>query len=170
MKHPVAAALAALLLAACGTDRPRDIIPRERFIRANVALRSIPDTAAGVDSARARALRKERVTPAQLTAWVRAHQGDGKLMAETWREIVRRVDAAAPPAALPPSAGVPPIPPSAGIPPRPPTVPSPPLEKGTGANAPPPPPMPVPSPVPDVTRPVVPPRPDSAAPPDSAPR
>lgn len=83
-----------LALAACGTDAASGGISREQFIRANVALRMVSDTAPQADSLRARALRKEKVTPAQLNAWLRAHQGDPELLAETWTEISRHADAA----------------------------------------------------------------------------
>jgi hypothetical protein len=87
-------ALLALALAACGNQAASAGISREQFIRANVALRAVSDTARQVDTLRARALRKEKVTPAQLNAWLRAHQNDPELLAETWTEISRRADAA----------------------------------------------------------------------------
>ncbi|HLM67982.1 MAG TPA: hypothetical protein VK358_10670 [Longimicrobium sp.] len=87
-------AVLALLLAACGTEGASGGISREQFIRANVALRAVSDTARQVDTLRARALRKEKVTPAQLTAWLQAHRDDPELLAETWTEISRRADAA----------------------------------------------------------------------------
>ncbi|HEX8452111.1 MAG TPA: hypothetical protein VF647_08445 [Longimicrobium sp.] len=87
-------ALLALLLAACGTEGASGGISREQFIRANVALRAVSDTARQVDTLRARALRKQKVTPAQLTAWLQAHKENPELLAETWTEISRRADAA----------------------------------------------------------------------------
>ncbi|HEX8672301.1 MAG TPA: hypothetical protein VF710_10440 [Longimicrobium sp.] len=87
-------ALLALLLAACGTEGASGGISREQFIRANVALRAVSDTAPQVDTLRARALRKQKVTPAQLTAWLQAHKENPELLAETWTEISRRADAA----------------------------------------------------------------------------
>jgi hypothetical protein len=87
-------AVLALLLAACGTEGASGGISREQFIRANVALRAVSDTARQVDTLRARALRKEKVTPAQLTAWLQAHREDPELLAETWTEISRHADAA----------------------------------------------------------------------------
>jgi hypothetical protein len=94
VKLPHAAALAvAFALAACGSDAATGGITREQFIRANVAMRTVSDSAPQVDTLRARALRKEKVTPAQLRAWLGAHQGDAELLAETWNEISRRVDA-----------------------------------------------------------------------------
>ncbi|MBD0321152.1 MAG: hypothetical protein ICV87_12505 [Gemmatimonadetes bacterium] len=102
--------LAALLLAACAGDSAGGI-SREQFIRANVALRAVSDTAPQVDSLRARALRKEKVTPAQLRAWLRAHERNTELMADTWMEISKRVmaaDSALRPPAPPPPSGPPP--------------------------------------------------------------
>jgi hypothetical protein len=153
---PRSATLAATLaLAACSPEQaPRETITREQFIRASVALRSVPDTAAQVDSLRARALRREKVSPAELRAWLRAHERDSKLVAETWREIARRTDAAAP--KPPPLPSIAPVPVPASAPPPPPVV-----------TPPPPPPTLVPG-APDITRPVGPPRPDSLARPDSA--
>jgi hypothetical protein len=107
-----AALLAAVLLAACAGDDAAGGISREQFIRANVALRAVSDTAPQVDSLRARALRREKVTPAQLRAWLRAHERNTELMADTWMEISKRVMAAD--SALRP----PPAPPTAGPPPR----------------------------------------------------
>jgi len=121
----------ALLLAACGTESASGDISREQFIRANVALRAVSDTARQVDTLRARALRKEKVTPAQLTAWLQAHKEDPELLAETWTEISRRADAAdsvnrpkpqperpyvAPPPPPPAANPAPPMPPPASRP------------------------------------------------------
>ncbi|HYW05413.1 MAG TPA: hypothetical protein VE913_00575 [Longimicrobium sp.] len=90
--NPHRTALAALLaLAACRAE-PQGI-SREKFIRANVELRIVPDSSATVDSARARALRKERVTPNELRAWVVAHQNDPATLADTWEEIAKRAQA-----------------------------------------------------------------------------
>ncbi len=131
-----------LALAACGTEAANGGISREQFIRASVALRAVSDTARQVDSLRARALRKEKVTPAQLNAWLKAHQGDPELLAETWTEISRRADAA--------DTLNRPKPPQrpyvAPVPPPPATNPAPPM----------PPPSQTPPPTPPVSRPVPP--------------
>jgi hypothetical protein len=89
--------MAVLLLAsaagACeerGT-RTAATIPREKFVAANVALR-IGDT---TQAARTEALRKHRVTEAQLRAFVAAHVGD-TLLAGAWDEIARGVEAKRP--------------------------------------------------------------------------
>ena len=166
-------AFVALALAACGAEAASGGISREQFIRANVALRAVSDTARQVDTLRARALRRERVTPAQLNAWLRAHQGNPELLAETWTEISRRADAAdsvnrPQPPHRPYVAPVPPPPAASPAPPLPP----PPPPTPTPAPAPPPPSRPAPpsgppggyqtaEPRPQVIKP--PPPPDSAA-------
>lgn len=93
MIHLRTAPLVALLaLAACGgRDAAPGVMPRERFIAANVALRSIPDTAADADSLRARALRRHRVTERDLLAFVRA-QRDDEALSEIWGEIAMQVE------------------------------------------------------------------------------
>ena len=132
-------ALLALALAACGTEAASAGISREQFIRANVAVRAVSDTARQVDTLRARALRKQKVTPAQLNAWLRAHQGNPELLAETWTEIARRADAAdsvsrpkpphrpyvAPPPPPPATNPAPPMPPPPQPTPTPPPAPPP---------------------------------------------
>lgn len=180
MKLPHAAALAvAFALAACGTDAATGGITREQFIRANVAMRTVSDSAPRVDTLRARALRKEKVTPAQLRAWLGAHQGDPELLAETWNEISRRVDARdstsrrlpPPPSGYrvtradssppPPPPGAPGAPPPATLPvpaptPRPaPSSPIPPPTSRPGGYQ-------TPVPAPQVTKPDTPALPDSA--------
>jgi hypothetical protein len=121
----------------------------------------VSDTAPQADSLRARALRKEKVTPAQLNAWLRAHREDPELLAETWTEISRRADAAdsvnrpkpphrpyvAPPPPPPATNPAPPMPP----PPQPAGRPAPPSGPPGGYQ--------VPEPRPQIKRP---PPPDSA--------
>ena len=140
-------AFVALALAACGAEAASGGISREQFIRANVALRAVSDTARQVDTLRARALRRERVTPAQLNAWLRAHQGNPELLAETWTEISRRADAAdsvnrpkpphrpyvAPPPPPPATNPAPPMPPQ----PPPTPAPSPPASRPAPPSGPP---------------------------------
>jgi hypothetical protein len=133
-------AVLALSLAACGAEAASAGISREQFIRANVALRAVSDTAPQVDTLRARALRKQKVTPAQLNAWLRAHQGDPELMAETWTEIARRADAAdsasRPKPPHRPYVAPPPPPPASN--PAPPMPPPPPASSPSPAPVPPP--------------------------------
>lgn len=81
------ALLLLLVSTACSPGGSAEIVPRDRFVAANLALRAIPDTAHGADSLRAAALKKTGVTPPQLRAWVRGHRRDTGLLAEVWREI-----------------------------------------------------------------------------------
>ena len=96
MKLRTAILAAYVALAACSGGAETGLITREQFIRANAALRAVSDTVPDSDSLRARALRAEKVTAAQLQAWLRAHQDDPVLLAETWTEITRRADASDP--------------------------------------------------------------------------
>lgn len=132
-------ALLALALAACGTETASGGISREQFIRANVALRAVSDTSRQVDTLRSRALRKEKVTPAQLNAWLRAHRNDTELLAETWTEIARRADAADsvnhPKPPHRPYVAPPPPPPATN--PAPPMPPPPPASRPTPPSGPP---------------------------------
>lgn len=170
------AAVLAVLLAACAGDESSSGISREKFIRANVALRAVSDTAPQVDSLRARALRKEKVTPAELRAWLREHERNTTLMAETWTEISKRVQAAdsarRPPLPVPPSGGPPPSFPPGGpeLAPPPPYVapvpaPQPAPVPAPQPATPPPPVSPAPEPPPVATKPKV---RDPASAPDSA--
>jgi hypothetical protein len=106
---------AALSLAACGKDEPpAGVIPREKFVAANVALRSMPDGATPAE--RAAALRKHGVTDRQLKAWVAGHTRDPETLAKAWEEIAFKLDSAAnpsvgpvpQPSAPPPGSQVPP--------------------------------------------------------------
>jgi hypothetical protein len=84
---PTLAALA--VLAACGGRHGPRAIPREAFVRANVAIRSVPDTAP--DSARAAVLKKAGVTQADLERFVTAHARNADYMAQVWRDIADSV-------------------------------------------------------------------------------
>ncbi len=102
-------ALLLLALAAGGCGRAgaerTDAISRERFVAANVALRTVRvpsgDSAktradsvrARADSARARqaVLKKQGLTPAQLQGYLDAHRGDTEALATTWKEISDRI-------------------------------------------------------------------------------
>ena len=78
-----------------GCDRrgaqTRDIISQEKFVAANVALRT-GDTA---HDARVEALKQHGVTEDQLRAFVAAHAGD-TLLAAVWEEIAKGVEAKRP--------------------------------------------------------------------------
>lgn len=83
--------LLALSAAACkGDDAPAGVIPRERFVAANVALRSLADSATA--ETRAATLRKHGVTERQLKAWVTGHTRAPREMAKTWEEIAFKLD------------------------------------------------------------------------------
>ena len=90
---PIAAALLAVTLAACGGEDARaGLISRQRFIDANIALRVIPDTAAKADSLRAAVLKKHKVTEKDLTAFLAQAQRDPEELAKVWTEIAEAVD------------------------------------------------------------------------------
>jgi hypothetical protein len=98
------------------------VIPREKFVRANVAVRSLGDDAPA--SRRAEVLRRHGVTERQLKAWVRAQSSDPETLAKAWEEIAFKLDSVgglAPGGVRPPGAGGPP-PPSPGVTQLPPTV------------------------------------------------
>ncbi len=85
----------ALALAGCGGEREAAAaIPRARFVAANVALRSIPDSAADAAALREAALKKHRVNEKQLKDFVDAHNRDPEYIAGVWREIAQKVDSA----------------------------------------------------------------------------
>lgn len=88
------AALLALVLAGCGGRDAAAAIPRERFVAANVALRTVPDTVGNAAALRQEALKKHRVTEKELKGFVAAHGRDPEFMAGVWRDIAQRVDSA----------------------------------------------------------------------------
>jgi hypothetical protein len=94
----VALLLALGLVTACGRDPAPAAIPPDTFVAVNVALRTIPDTVADRDSARAAVLEAHGVEEDELLAFLAAHEGDLELLATTWREIATRVDSIATPA------------------------------------------------------------------------
>ena len=83
----LAVALAVGGMAACKGNTAQGAIPRDRFVKANVALRSVDDTAAKGDSLRAAALRQHRVTDRDLQRFVRVHANDPEFLATVWREV-----------------------------------------------------------------------------------
>ncbi|HEX6040078.1 hypothetical protein [Longimicrobium sp.] len=116
--------LAALALAACKQtpETPAGVIPRDRFVAANVAVRLLPETATQAE--REAALKKAGVTDRQMRAFVIAYARQPETLAQTWEQIAFRVDSVAgsrplPGGTPPPGAGVPPgaVPPGAGVPP-----------------------------------------------------
>ncbi|HEX8317519.1 hypothetical protein [Longimicrobium sp.] len=81
----------AFSLAACGGDeKPAGVMAREKFVAANVAVRTLPANATDAD--RAAALKKQRVTEKQMKAWVNAHARDAETLSITWEEIAKKVD------------------------------------------------------------------------------
>ncbi|HEX8696000.1 MAG TPA: hypothetical protein VF746_26530 [Longimicrobium sp.] len=142
---PALAALA-LAVAACGGRDAAAAIPRARFVAANVALRTVPDTAGDAAALRQAALKQHRVTEKDLTRFVAAHRRDAEFMAEVWKEIAREVekvhDARSRPAAgrpgAPPVATMPTPPvPAPGQPTRPTMMPTPPPGVPPSAGRPP---------------------------------
>ena len=83
--------LPALAAAACGGDTgPAGVIAREKFVAANVALRSLPDSA--TPETRVATLRKHGLTERQLKAWINGHTGEPQEMAKVWEEIAFKLD------------------------------------------------------------------------------
>jgi len=80
------AALAAVL-GGCREKRASAAIPRQRFVLANVDMRSVPDTAAHGDSLRRAALKKHGVTEADLRRFVEVHSHSPEYLATVWREV-----------------------------------------------------------------------------------
>jgi hypothetical protein len=89
---------------------------REKFVAANVAVRTLPANATDAD--RAAALKKQRVTEKQMKAWVNAHARDAETLSITWEEIAKKVDSLTTPrpASSPDSAGAGPPPSLGGAP------------------------------------------------------
>jgi hypothetical protein len=119
-RHVVLTAFLAFSLAACGGDeKPSGVMAREKFVAANVAVRTLPANATDAD--RAAALKKQRVTEKQMKAWVNAHARDAETLSITWEEIAKKVDSlTTPPPVTPPGAAGDGPPPSLGGAPTPP--------------------------------------------------
>lgn len=86
------AALAlSFLLAACGGDQGgAEVMDRDRFVAANIAVRTLPADATDAD--RAAALKKHRVSEKDLKAWVIANVRDPETLSLAWEEIAQKVD------------------------------------------------------------------------------
>jgi hypothetical protein len=65
-------------------------ISRERFIAANVALRTLPADA--TDEQRAAVLDHYRASPEELRRWVEAHADEPRVLAEAWQQVATRLD------------------------------------------------------------------------------
>ncbi len=86
-------ALAAAALACGGEKRPPpNVISSEKFIAANVALRTVPDTVPDPAATRLARMGQQEVTPEQLQAFVDAHRNDLTYMAALWDTIARQVE------------------------------------------------------------------------------
>jgi hypothetical protein len=97
---------ATLLLGACRKEAAPGLT-REQFVRVNVALRLVPDSTPDTRARRDSILAREKVTRAELEAWVRRN-ASGDVLQATWREIAAAVDSARPAPVrptLPPSEG-----------------------------------------------------------------
>lgn len=84
-------ALLLVALAACRGER--ETISRDRFVAANVALRTLPEDAP--DSARAAVLARYRVDAGDLRAWVEANRDEPEVLAAAWKRVAERVDSLA---------------------------------------------------------------------------
>jgi hypothetical protein len=86
-------ALAALLAAAACTPEPAvpaGTISREKFVAANVAVRTLPDTVS--QARRDAALKKVGVTDRQLRTWVTVHARQPETLSKAWEDIAFKVD------------------------------------------------------------------------------
>jgi hypothetical protein len=113
VRHRILLALFALLAAAAckrEPEPPAGVISRDRFVAANVALRSLPDSAP--QTRRDAALRKARVTDKELRAWVIAYSRQPETLSKAWEEIAFKVDSIGGERPVPPMVGGPPPPPA----------------------------------------------------------
>lgn len=118
IRRPRLILAAALLLAACGKEeKPGGVIPPEKFVAANVAVRSLPDGATAAE--RAAVLRKHGVTEVQLKAWVNGHARDPETLAKAWEQIAFRLDSLSHPTVYVPPQPSPTAPGAQVPPPRP---------------------------------------------------
>jgi hypothetical protein len=81
---------ALLLVAACSGDRGGGDISRERFVAANVALRTLPSSA--TEAERQAVLERYGVDADDLRRWVDRHADRPERIAEAWREISTKLD------------------------------------------------------------------------------
>lgn len=85
--------LPALLAAAACTPEPEvpaGVISRDKFVAANVAVRSLPDTVS--QARRDAALKKVGVTDRQLRTWVTVHARQPETLSKAWEDIAYKVD------------------------------------------------------------------------------
>lgn len=79
--------------AACRADGADRVISRERFIAANVGLRTLPADATAEQ--RAAVLARYRASGDDLRAWIDAHADDPRVLAEAWQQVAARLDSVA---------------------------------------------------------------------------
>lgn len=161
---PLVLATLAASVAGCRQRQASGVIPRQRFVLANVELRSIPDTVQG-DSVRRAALRKYHVSEADLRRFVDVHAHGAGYMARVWGEIADSVQKRwertfpARPDGPPPGVGTPGKPSVATMPPAPipggPPQGQPTVVRGGEARRPPPLPNQPPPPTTEPPRPMV---------------
>ena len=109
--------LPALLAAAACTPEPEvpaGVISRDKFVAANVAVRTLPDT---VSQARRDAeLRKVGVTDRQLRTWVTVYSRQPETLSKAWEDIAYKVDSIGGTQPML-GGGTQPVPPGAPVPP-----------------------------------------------------
>jgi len=88
LRYACPLALCLLTAAGCGRGNRRGAaIDREKFIAANVAMRSVSDTAAKGDGLRRAALRRTGVTEKDLRQFVQVNGQRPRYMADIWAAI-----------------------------------------------------------------------------------
>jgi hypothetical protein len=92
--HRLALLPALAIAVACGGEKrpPQNVMSSEKFIAANVALRTVPDTVPDPAATRLARMGQQEVTPEQLQAFVDAHENDLAYMAALWDTIARQVE------------------------------------------------------------------------------
>jgi hypothetical protein len=121
----LASLLVPFLLAGCGERG--DMVSRERFIAANVALRRLADDATAQE--RDEVLARYRVDADDLRRWLEHHAGRPDVLSATWHAVAERLDSLAAERPVPlernaaaeaprPDPGDPPDPPPGAPPPR----------------------------------------------------
>lgn len=99
--RPLQTLILLLSLGACEGAEKSDVLPRDRFVAASVALRLLPANA--TEAQRREALKKFKVTDKQMLAWVDAHRRDPGALADAWQDVAKRVDSLSSLRPVPPS-------------------------------------------------------------------
>jgi hypothetical protein len=90
---PLLALLLALAPSACGREgQAASTLTREQFVRANVAMRSVPDTATNAKQMRLDSMTKHGASPGRLRLFVRANGDNLRMLSEAYLEIADSVD------------------------------------------------------------------------------